>query len=324
VEEDLRNEFKAHRQLSDADMSDKATIMSRKWSAAGGNKDDDSRVRKLPIRRKSLSPYICGMLNTGKGGRMYLGVTDEGKVAGLMMSAFQRDHFRLALADLMRRYTPSVPDHLVRAAFVPVKDKADDVIGKETLGFRTDSTRPHAVRNSKYCWCDFYSLGAMERGLLQPFYVVELIVSPWQIPGNNQSFVDCSAGQINPIFSNEEGKAYMRGFGSTKQLTPADVVDIYRMRREIKAAATKSGFEPTLLNGHRDMKKDEKVAAAPGFEPRLLNGHRDMRREEKAAAAPGFEPRVLNGHHRDNIESVTAAVDEEEVFFSLSDSSDSD
>ena len=70
----------------------------------------------------SVSKAICGMLNTGKGemsgirinltywnedrkvsdfsilgGKVYMGVDDEGRVGGFMMCPFQRDHFSLAM-----------------------------------------------------------------------------------------------------------------------------------------------------------------------------------------------------------------------------------
>ena len=75
-----------------------------------------------PLRYcSSVSKAICGMLNTGKGemsgirinligmsfrkvgdfsilgGKVYMGVDDEGTVRGFMMCPFQRDHFSLAM-----------------------------------------------------------------------------------------------------------------------------------------------------------------------------------------------------------------------------------
>ena len=87
---------------------------------------------------------------------MFLGVTDQGYVSGFMLSSYQMDHFELALADLLARYTPPVPAEAVRIAFVPVKESAGDKHRVDPLGFRIKPNRRHVLRNSKYCWLVIY------------------------------------------------------------------------------------------------------------------------------------------------------------------------
>ena len=148
VEEDMTHEFKAHRQLSKSDLS------SLKYTH-GHNGTYTTKVRPA---RASLSKSICGMLNTGLGGTIYLGVTDAGRVAGLMCSLFQKDHFRLALSDLLERYRPKVDPEMVKVNFVPVLDCdcGDELNKADPIDLDMPRWLPHELRESRYCWCDRY------------------------------------------------------------------------------------------------------------------------------------------------------------------------
>ena len=44
------------------------------------------------------------MLNTGKGGTVYLGVTDEAVAIGLPLTLFQRDHVMTTLRHTLSRF----------------------------------------------------------------------------------------------------------------------------------------------------------------------------------------------------------------------------
>ena len=79
LEEDKRTEFKAHRCLSARDLSDKAFSPGR-----------DGLYKKWTYRRRAVSASLCGLLNTGQGGTLYLGVTDSGRVEGLHMTIYQK------------------------------------------------------------------------------------------------------------------------------------------------------------------------------------------------------------------------------------------
>jgi hypothetical protein len=63
------------------------------------------------------------MLNTGQGGSIFLGVTDDGSVEGFMMSPAQKEHFLLTVKETLSRYSPPVPDHMYSIKFVPVIDE---------------------------------------------------------------------------------------------------------------------------------------------------------------------------------------------------------
>ncbi|XP_045107322.1 uncharacterized protein LOC123502157 isoform X2 [Portunus trituberculatus] len=68
VTEDLRTEFKGHRNISVFDLPSS-------WSR-------DARQKT----RSAVSASVGALLNTGVGGTVYLGVSDEGKVVGLPLT----------------------------------------------------------------------------------------------------------------------------------------------------------------------------------------------------------------------------------------------
>ena len=51
---------------------------------------------------------LCGFLNTGEGGRVYMGVLDSGVVVGLQMTSSQVQHLEQDTHDMMSRYRPPV------------------------------------------------------------------------------------------------------------------------------------------------------------------------------------------------------------------------
>ena len=79
-EESGRVELKAHRCLSALDLSPLSYSPGRN----GG------LYEKWHYQRKVLSGPLCGMLNTGRGGTIYLGVTDKGTLEGLHMTTYQK------------------------------------------------------------------------------------------------------------------------------------------------------------------------------------------------------------------------------------------
>ena len=71
IDEGPRSGFKGHRMFHDDEINPKCKL-------------DDGKVT-----RKSVSSSFNGMLNRGSGGTLYLGLLDDGKVEGFMMSADQ-------------------------------------------------------------------------------------------------------------------------------------------------------------------------------------------------------------------------------------------
>lgn len=210
VEEDLTHEFKAHRCLSVRDLSSKAMAVTRTGALDR---------KKNPFCRSPISKNICGMLNTGKGGTIYMGVTDSGKVEGFMMCQFQKDHFLLSLQDLLASFQPPVPNHFWKVNFVRIFDKADEVIcdDNKTVPVSPDlRDLPHELRESRYCWCDCFTLANMESGLMESFFVIELCLQAWDYFDTRNFTLRVDGHQnLNPLFVNEEGRCAIRRNGHT-------------------------------------------------------------------------------------------------------------
>lgn len=75
----------------------------------------------------SPSRNINGFLNSGKKGTILIGVLDTGKVEGIPMSTLQKDHLLVCVEDCLRRFRPSVPEGLVKIAFVPVVNNVEEI-----------------------------------------------------------------------------------------------------------------------------------------------------------------------------------------------------
>ncbi|XP_046648559.1 protein tofu-2-like isoform X2 [Daphnia pulicaria] len=71
VEEDMLHEFKGHRNFS---------------------KDDIPQAAIINKTQRPISRNLCGFLNTGAGGVVYCGVTDNGEVQGIHLTNYQKDH----------------------------------------------------------------------------------------------------------------------------------------------------------------------------------------------------------------------------------------
>merc|ERR1719283_651381 len=99
-EEGQHLEFKGHRAFAPGDVN----LL---------NRDKENRGT-----RQNVSKYACGMLNTPGGGLILLGILDDGRVAGFMMSKWQRDHFVLTVQETFKRFDPPVPEDLFRIHFV--------------------------------------------------------------------------------------------------------------------------------------------------------------------------------------------------------------
>jgi len=207
VEEDLTHEFKAHRDLSNTDLS------TSKYSKAIGG----GITPKLPRSRATLSKAICGMLNTGLKSTMYLGITDDGRAEGLMMSLYQKDHFLLSFQDLLSRFNPPCPEHLIDVKFVPIVDPVDNgVVAPESIGLETPRWLEHCIRDSRYCWCDSYTFAACANGIIHRFYIIELTFNAWNKDDpRNRGLLRDDVFEKRPIFANETGKVYIRRNGYT-------------------------------------------------------------------------------------------------------------
>ena len=168
LEEGKNMEFKGHRMFSK--------------SQVPVPPNGDVQLRQT---RQHVSKYVCGMLNTGVGGTLLLGVLDNGTVEGFMMNQFQRDHFVLSVQNtLENKFRPAVPPHFYSITFVPVVESEEDAksVGRHfewNNSILQDENLVHVIGANKYCWCDANAIAAFNIGIMNPFFVIQLKIYPW-------------------------------------------------------------------------------------------------------------------------------------------------
>lgn len=159
--EDNSVEFKNHRSISEEEIS----------------KDN--------IKISPVSNAICGFLNQGTGGIIYLGIHDSGRVDGMILTPSQMDHCYGSIVDTLGRFNPPVPTQSVSVKFVPVlpedhaiplefmKARREKVIELRQLVEQED--KKHEIRKAiGRCWCDRESKNSSENGEIIPDWIVEI------------------------------------------------------------------------------------------------------------------------------------------------------
>ena len=160
VEEDETHEFKGHRTLCAEELDPHRHILP------------DGNPSRAPISRS-----LCGFLNAGKGGTIYMGVSDDGITHGIHLTKDQKDHIEISFGDLLRRFTPAVGKDFVKIVFVPVLDF------KEQLATYQDPhpippikpSQKHLIQTWRYCWCDRKAKSKLKSRIIPPSCITELI-----------------------------------------------------------------------------------------------------------------------------------------------------
>ncbi|XP_063884724.1 uncharacterized protein LOC135113400 [Scylla paramamosain] len=195
VTEDLRHEFKGHRSISVFDLPSR-------WS-----RDAQARTRS------AVSASVGGMMNTGVGGTVYLGVSDEGRVVGLPLTGHQQQHITASLAWTLDRFTPPVGEHRYHTLFVPVLSRhcrathtagrqvspSSAAMGREREGVGRGAAPPHRVATPNRCWCD--EEAARQASPLHE-WVVEIHLRPWDPhtqEGTATPHRDCTPPPVPPL-----------------------------------------------------------------------------------------------------------------------------
>ena len=66
--------------------------------------------------------------------------------------------------------------------FVPIVEKENEVFdhNEEILERRSQNSElVHILRTTRFCWCDLDALATLNRGIMYPFYVIEVEVEGW-------------------------------------------------------------------------------------------------------------------------------------------------
>ncbi|XP_057381904.1 protein tofu-2-like isoform X1 [Daphnia carinata] len=203
VEEDLLHEFKGHRNFS---------------------KDDIPQAAIINRTQRPISRNLCGFLNTGAGGVVYCGVTDNGDVQGIRLTNYQKDHVLLSVQDLFSRFEPPVDPSMYTVHFFPVVTDVNHIpeITAHPVNHEQRNT-PHILRTSKYCWCDRDAAAQHDFGILAPLYVIEIEVFPWD-PACKLSLTPTTP--IHPLFCNEERLCFIRRLGGLHQPSLEEVIQL--------------------------------------------------------------------------------------------------
>lgn len=170
IEEDRRHEFKGHRTI---------TIENRKI---------DTNTGELLKTRQQWSKYLCGMLNSGFGGKLYGGILDNGEVNGFMMSPYQMDHVQEQLDDMFKRFTPPVPKHLWKLEFIPQLEPFDEKYVPDPVEkIERLEKLDHKLRTDRRCWCDNEAAASHSFGITLIFsdhyFKVHLHFQEFSCPG---------------------------------------------------------------------------------------------------------------------------------------------
>ena len=66
--------------------------------------------------------------------------------------------------------------------FVPIVEKENEVFdhNEEILERRSQNSElVHVLRTTRFCWCDLDALATLNRGIMYPFYVIEVEIEAW-------------------------------------------------------------------------------------------------------------------------------------------------
>ncbi|CAH1269551.1 Hypp4201 [Branchiostoma lanceolatum] len=227
VEEDFNHEFKGHRNLAVEELPS--------WCYQPGSERRS---------RRAISRALNAFLNTGKGGTVYLGITDDGRVKGIRLTQYQKDHVVTGMVDLMGRYNPPVARHRWKIKFVPVVTLRDEIEAGKAADVREGldedtRQRPHLLRTPDYCWCDKDALAQFNRVFVAPDYVVEITVLPFDASNSENKAAHPGGVVLYPIHEDEEGHAYFRRQACIYAYTMQEI-------KELTVQQVREHYQPTV------------------------------------------------------------------------------
>ncbi|XP_078608093.1 schlafen-like protein 2 [Branchiostoma floridae x Branchiostoma japonicum] len=227
VEEDFNHEFKGHRNLAVEELPS--------WCYQPGSERRS---------RRAISRALNAFLNTGKGGTVYLGITDDGRVKGIRLTQYQMDHVVTGMVDLMGRYNPPVARHRWKIKFVPVVTLREEIEAGKGADVRegldeATRQRPHLLRTPDYCWCDKDALAQFNMGFVAPDYVVEITVLPFDVSNPGDEAAHPGGVVLYPIHEDEEGHAYFRRQACIYAYTMQEI-------KELTVQQVREHYQPTV------------------------------------------------------------------------------
>ncbi|KAJ9595516.1 hypothetical protein L9F63_013281, partial [Diploptera punctata] len=184
------------------------------------NTKEDTRTRNAACRN------LCGFLNTGLGGTIYIGILDKGVVQGVRLTQYQLDHLLLSLRDSLDNFSPPVPRFMYHTQIVPVLEAGDPYPTEFLPCPEWVRAEPHYLRSHMLCWCDYDSLGQFHNGILPMSFVVEITVLP--VDKEDPCIKALMPGlkiPTLPVFQCEDGQVYFRKHSSIVKYSMTDIME---------------------------------------------------------------------------------------------------
>jgi len=178
--------------------------------------------------RQPISKTINAMLNTTSGGTIYLSISDDTKVHGMILNMYKIDHIEQNLQDVLNLYTPHVPRHRYTVNFVPVININDaNYATRKAVLFDPRSDEVSDVPRDKAhqkCWCDRLLGVQYASGLLNLQYVIEIVIHAWDPSDPRNDGLTVGKMRAHPIHMNEHDRAYCRCSASVREFTEMELI----------------------------------------------------------------------------------------------------
>jgi len=143
-----------------------------------------------------ITKTICGFLNRF-GGRMYIGIHDNGTVLGIKLTSQQRDEARRHVLELLNAFEPSniKTSNLVDIIYLPIKNPADNkkIPGLFIMKIIVKQGDFSKLYSASKEFSSFYQRNPGQTVILRPAQIVEVITERLLRPPQKkdaQDFVD--------------------------------------------------------------------------------------------------------------------------------------
>ncbi|CAJ0937123.1 unnamed protein product, partial [Mesorhabditis belari] len=185
-----------------------------------------------------ISKTICAFLNT-KGGKIYLGVSNDGVIKGVRMNDFLLEHFVYSLDDTLSRFKPRPPSDAIKIEIYPLLDASEEINTftgdqeriNDADGWMKSDSKTIELEKPKFSFKETKAIHTLRGERCTPcLQSIRIGEKPAVIVIN----VEKSSG---PIYSNEEGLAYQRTWAGNRMMS------IDKLRQCFQAALGEKGFD---------------------------------------------------------------------------------
>ncbi|CBY35984.1 unnamed protein product [Oikopleura dioica] len=197
-----------------------------------------AQIKRGGFRLHPITTVICGFLNQGLGGTIYLGIRDSGQVTGLSLTPNEMDHLSLSVGDALERFNPVVTPGLVTVVFLPILNHQDAYSPKATIirkreyyekmrsDSKDDDINPHEINgDSSNCWCGKEAAVMKNNGVAIPSWIVEIKVNKHSGFESDiqDEMSDVPKMKYHLAFEDECGQAFLRHDAVNRRMHPFDI-----------------------------------------------------------------------------------------------------